>query len=260
LEWFLYFCISLLFHALILIFLLLARSSKVEKNKTNVTWVAIPRATAHSSSGGSASISFDNSKDVERQRRIDKTNFKSANQVDHRSVSSTSKTVNSVRHSIVGNKVSVRSSASGGAGCKPNKEIIVPAATIGTAGVGAGGGVGTGSSVCGLRAYNGANGATGLISEIDGNFPFVWYLQQIQARITGNWGRVGLAQGRVQVYFRIMRSGSVDGVRIESPSGNTSFDQTALLAVLRSAPLPKLPDGFEASSLGVRFWFMYLGN
>ena len=45
---------------------------------------------------------------------------------------------------------------------------------------------------------------------------------------------------------------------MESPSGNGFLDQSALLAVRRSDPLPRLPEGFDGSSLGVRFWFTYL--
>ena len=31
---------------------------------------------------------------------------------------------------------------------------------------------------------------SGLIGDIDSSFPFVWYLQQVQTRITGNWNRM----------------------------------------------------------------------
>jgi TonB family protein len=130
----------------------------------------------------------------------------------------------------------------------------------GAAGQGAGGGIGVGASIPGLKATNGIQGGSGLISDLDGNFPFISYLQQIQARITGNWSRLNSAQGRVQIYFRIKRDGSIDGARVESPSGNAFLDQSALLAVRRSDPLPRLPEGFDSGSLGVRFWFTYLGN
>jgi len=40
-------------------------------------------------------------------------------------------------------------------------------------------------------------GGVGLIGELDGNFPFVRYLQQVQNQITSNWSRMGGAQGRV---------------------------------------------------------------
>ena len=138
----------------------------------------------------------------------------------------------------------------------------VPAAnpTPGAAGSGGGGAIGAGTGIPGLKASNGVQGGTGLVGDLDGDFPFVWYLQQIQTRITGNWNRITSAQGRVQVYFRIRRDGGIDSPRVEIPSGNNNLDQSALMAVRRSDPLPALPPGFEGSSLGVRFWFTYLGN
>ena len=134
------------------------------------------------------------------------------------------------------------------------------APVVGAAGTGTGGGIGIGSAIPGLKATAGIQGGFGLISDLDSNFPFAWYIQQIQSRITGNWNRLSSAQGRVQVYFRIKRDGSVDGLRVESPSGSGSLDQSALLAVRRTDPLARLPEGFEGSSLGVRFWFTFLGN
>ena len=131
------------------------------------------------------------------------------------------------------------------------------APVVGAAGTGTGGGIGIGSAIPGLKATAGIQGGFGLISDLDSNFPFAWYIQQIQSRITGNWNRLSSAQGRVQVYFRINKDGTLEGLRVESPSGNGALDQSALLAVRRSDPLPKLPDG---DSLGVRFWFIYLGN
>ena len=45
---------------------------------------------------------------------------------------------------------------------------------------------------------------------------------------------------------------------MDTTSGNNALDQSALLAVQRSNPLPMLPGGME--SLGVTFRFTYLGN
>lgn len=244
LEWFVYFCVSLLFHTLVVVLLLWAQRVKMKPKGTIVTWITVP-STGSVSSGGS-SVSTGNSGDVERQRRVDKLVVKRVGQASGKDTDILSKAASSVRIGVGNDRAA--------------KVIRGAPGKIGTAGVGSGGGVGVGTSVPGLKASNDTNGATGLISELDGNFPFVWYLQQIQARITGNWGRVGLTQGRVQVYFRIMRNGTIDGVRIESPSGSSSFDHTAFLAVLRSSPLPRLPDGFDGDSLGVRFWFTYLGS
>jgi len=100
----------------------------------------------------------------------------------------------------------------------------------------------------------------GLVEGVDGTFPYTWYLQQVQARITANWNRVSSTQGRVQIYFRIARDGSLDRVRVEIPSSSAAMDESARMAVLRSAPLQRLPEGYEGQYLGVRFWFTYLGN
>jgi len=47
---------------------------------------------------------------------------------------------------------------------------------------------------------------------------------------------------------------------VEIPSGNAAMDESARMAVLRAAPLQRLPEGYEGQFLGVRFWFTYLGN
>ena len=258
LGWFVYFCLSILLHLLVVTLLILARRVKAVRDETKIAWVTVPRVAVCGSSGGSTSIG--DQENVERQRRVSESATNSAMRVGIKSPRRSSTTVSSAHQGVNGGKPNPKFSTNGSAGHELKGAGIVSKVIVGTAGVGSGGGVGVGTSVQGLRAYSGANGATGLISELDGNFPFIWYLQQIQARVTGNWGRASITQGRVQVYFRIMRSGAVDGVRVEIPSGSASFDKTALLAVLRSAPLPKLPDGFDADSLGVRFWFTYLGN
>jgi TonB family protein len=132
--------------------------------------------------------------------------------------------------------------------------------TIGAAGRGGGSGIGEGSPVPGLKTSTGTHGGTGLVGQLDGTFPFPWYLQYVQDTLTNNWGRMTSAQGRVGVYFRIRRDGRIEGLRVETSSGNGALDQSAELAVKRVNRLNPLPDGFEGDSLGVRFWFTYLGN
>jgi TonB family protein len=130
-----------------------------------------------------------------------------------------------------------------------------PNAVRGTAGQGGGGGIGQGSGIPGLRASGAAMGGIGSIDSVDGDFPFVWYLQQVQNRITTNWNRIPGSLGRVQIYFRIQRDGQIDGARVESPSGNGALDDSALRAVRSANPLTPLPESFEGKQLGVRFWF-----
>ena len=80
--------------------------------------------------------------------------------------------------------------------------------------------------------------------------------------VLNTFGLAGCAGGvqNEQPILRIKRDGSLDAIRVEIPSGNATVDQSALLAVKRSDPLPRLPDGFEGQTLGVRFWFTYLSN
>jgi TonB family protein len=96
--------------------------------------------------------------------------------------------------------------------------------------------------------------------EIDApRFPFSYYLEAIERKVSQNWfaatsaGNEGLS---CVVYFRLKRSGSVDEVRLETSSGNSYFDRTALRAVRSASPFPPLPRAFTESYLGIHFTFL----
>lgn len=130
----------------------------------------------------------------------------------------------------------------------------------GATGKGGGGAIGEGTGgYPGLPATTGVGGGAGQIG-VEGDFPFAYWPRAVQERVTYNWNRISSTQGRVQIYFRVLRDGRIDGLRVEVPSGNRALDESALLAVKRSDPVLRLPDGFEGDSIGVRFWFTYLGN
>lgn len=141
-------------------------------------------------------------------------------------------------------------------GNSENKNLI-----RGTSGEGASGGIGEGSPLPGLSPSKSFTGGSGYVSGIEGDFPYAYYLQQVQGKITSNWTRSG-ETGRVGIYFRIMKDGSIDPARIkiESPSGSRYLDESARLAILRSGKFPALPDDYQALYLGIHFWFVYLGN
>lgn len=92
------------------------------------------------------------------------------------------------------------------------------------------------------------------------NFKYSYYLLAIQNKVSANWfPPPGIKQDGVQevmIAFKIRRSGEVTDVGIEKGSGNAYFDQAALRAVLRSKPLPPLPQGFFDDSLKVHFTFI----
>lgn len=227
--------------------------AKAPAEDLKVTWVNLPPAMATPSGGSDAMAE---GKTGERLRRVE--------EVAPRRDSTPTATapdpfaMRTTHAAPRGDNPDKTSPGTGTTAAKGKQPAKVP--VTGAAGQGNGAGIGAGSGIPGLNPSAGVQGGTGLVGSVDGNFPFMWYLQQVQTRITNNWSRVTNQPGRVQIYFRIARDGSLDRVRVEVPSGNSVLDESARMAVLRSAPLQALPAGYDGQYLGVRFWFTYLGN
>ena len=99
----------------------------------------------------------------------------------------------------------------------------------------------------------GGSGVTGLEG---GDFPYTLYIQSMHRRIGTNWFRPQVASGSpAVVYFRIARDGSVSDAKIETSSGNPTFDRAALSAIRSSSPLNPLPFGYDGNYLGVHLTF-----
>ncbi len=99
----------------------------------------------------------------------------------------------------------------------------------------------------------GGSGVTGLEG---GDFPYTLYLQGMHRRIGTNWFRPQVAPGTFTViYFRILRDGTIAEARVETPSGNGTFDRAALSAVRSSTPLNPLPFAYDGTYLGVHLTF-----
>lgn len=244
---------SLGFHGLILAVILYSPKTTAAIENTKTTWVTLPAMASPGPAGGSSVT--EEGKQGERQRRVEvvapKTTTKAGTVTPNTFGNKPTPAVKGTNPDLA----SLGKAPVAAKGKNPT-DSIVP----GAAGSGNGSGIGAGTGIPGLKGTGGVAGGMGLVGDIDSDFPFIWYLQQAQSQITGNWNRLSSTQGRVQIYFRIKRDGSLDAIRVEIPSGNATLDQSALLAVKRSDPLPRLPDGFEGQTLGVRFWFTYLGN
>jgi TonB family protein len=106
-----------------------------------------------------------------------------------------------------------------------------------------------------------ANGISGQVAVDDASFEFAYYLQIVRAQIARNWTPpAGSTEGaRVEVYFRVARSGAISGLRVETPSGNDIFDDSAIRAVTITEQLPPLPLGYAGADLGIHFGFEYTG-
>jgi TonB family protein len=99
----------------------------------------------------------------------------------------------------------------------------------------------------------GGSGVTGLEG---GDFPHTIYIQGMQRRIGSNWFRPQIANGAAAViYFRIQRDGVIADVKVETSSGNGTFDRAALSAVKSSSPLSRLPNDYGGTYLGVHLAF-----
>ena len=221
--------------------------------EVKVTWVNLPAAMGGQSGGADA---MEVGKTGERLRRVEEVA-----PVRDTAPSATAPDPFATKTTKAAAKGDSKDTASTGTGTTAAKGKTATANPVaGAVGSGNGAAFGAGSGIPGLNPTSGVQGGVGLVGGVDGNFPFVWYLQQVQARITSNWNRVSSTQGRVQIYFRIARDGSLDRVRVEIPSGNAAMDESARMAVLRAAPLQRLPEGYDGAYLGVRFWFTYLGN
>jgi TonB family protein len=94
----------------------------------------------------------------------------------------------------------------------------------------------------------------------DGDFQWAYYLASVRNKIGAQWvpppGLQG-RQARATLYFRIHRDGQITSAGLESPSGMTFFDQTAMRALLAATPLPPLPAGYRNEWLGVHLGFEF---
>jgi len=97
------------------------------------------------------------------------------------------------------------------------------------------------------------------------DFPFAWYLRQVQTRVRDAWDTPGnrLLAGHpnpVGVTLVIHRDGHVSDARIEVSSGNAGLDASALRAVQRAQPFPPLPEPYEGERLALTIRFRVEGG
>lgn len=129
--------------------------------------------------------------------------------------------------------------------------------TSGTAGGrtgGSGGGLTIGGGSPGFGEGSGMGGYGDQIGM--GNFPYQYYLQTIQDRISARWfqsfvdpGTTGIFQ--VTVYFRIFRNGTISRVEVKESSGLRALDLSAQRAITDASPFPPLPDDYDEEYLGI---------
>lgn len=129
-------------------------------------------------------------------------------------------------------------------------------------GTATGGGAGSGVR---FGVGSGSGGGPGLGSSFSSqiglsNFPFTYYLQIIIDRVSSNWFTSLVDPGlrgtfQTTVFFKILRTGGISGLKIEESSGVRSLDLSALRAVQSAAPFPPLPREYEDDYLGIHLIF-----
>lgn len=94
------------------------------------------------------------------------------------------------------------------------------------------------------------------------DFPFTYYLRQIEQKVNEKWVQPARTSesSRVVVLFEIARDGQVRISKVEQSSGNTLYDRSALRAVIEAAPFPPLPQEYPGQSLRVHLGFEFKQN
>lgn len=92
------------------------------------------------------------------------------------------------------------------------------------------------------------------------DFPFPDYLRNIVSQVYRRWDRpMGADRLRAEVFFLILRDGSVKDIRFVTSSGNFAFDlgaQGAIEAAANSHSFGQLPAGYASDVLPVSFYFV----
>jgi len=83
-----------------------------------------------------------------------------------------------------------------------------------------------------------------------------WYGDLIRNKAFANWNPPPRVMAREAcVFFEIYQDGRIGNLAVEKGSKDSSFDESALLAVKKLEPLPPLPGEFPGNSLRVHLTF-----
>lgn len=113
---------------------------------------------------------------------------------------------------------------------------------------------GTGSpKTSGVELANGGRG------EGSGGSALGYYLSLVDYKISTNWVPMGTGGARdavVVIRFRVLRSGNVRDVELETSSGDAGLDTSAMRAIRQSTPLPPFPNLLTEPFLNLRYSFV----
>ena len=89
-----------------------------------------------------------------------------------------------------------------------------------------------------------------------------WYVESVKRAISQNWIQTSIdppvraaRRAKTTVSFRIYRDGTIKNIRLDTPSGNRSMDDSATRALLNIDKLPALPADYSGAYVDVTFDF-----
>lgn len=117
----------------------------------------------------------------------------------------------------------------------------------------------TTAAVAPARGETPGNGTDPVTVKTPGlTFAYPEYLRNIVAQIYRRWDRPRGGTRRAEVFFMILRDGSVRDIRFLTPSGDFTFDlaaQGAIEAAANAGAFGPLPEGYPQDVLPVSFYF-----
>jgi protein TonB len=128
-----------------------------------------------------------------------------------------------------------------------------PVAPVGPVAAPAGSGEAGSAKTGGLELANGERG------DGSGGSALGYYLGLIDYKISTNWNPVatgGARDNAVVIRFRVLRSGNVREVELETSSGDAGLDAAAMRAIRQSLPLPPFPNLLTEPFLNLRYRFV----
>ncbi|MCK4835892.1 MAG: TonB C-terminal domain-containing protein [Candidatus Aminicenantes bacterium] len=92
------------------------------------------------------------------------------------------------------------------------------------------------------------------------SFPYAYYIDMLRSKISSSWYNSLMSPGlrgkfSTVVYFRILRDGTIERLKLEQKSGIVTLDLSALRAVENASPFALLPSDFSSDYLIVHFKF-----
>lgn len=108
-----------------------------------------------------------------------------------------------------------------------------------------------------LGTASGSSAGSGPLTLSVTDFPYAYYIRQIQQKIQERWTGRAIPGQQPAVVFEIRRDGRLNVVAIDRTSGNAYYDQVALRAINDASPFPPLPDEFKKSVLRVGLQFVF---